>query len=79
MRKPVYVICEQQMRRSVCASAFVVRCLDSIIPLFAVAEISRLKLVSVAEQAGLSLNWAQTPEDKFSRGEAHLHFASLMK
>ena len=41
-------------------SAFVVRCLDSIIPLLAIAEISRPKLVSVAEQAGLSLNWSQT-------------------
>ena len=79
MRKPVYAICEQERRRSACASAFVIHCLDRIIPLFAIAEISRLKLVSVAEQAGLSLNWAQTPEDRFSRGEAHLHFASLMK
>ena len=41
-------------------SAFVVRCLDSIIPPLAIAEISRPKLVSVAEQAGLSLNWSQT-------------------
>ena len=35
-------------------SAFVVRCLDSIIPLLATAEISRLHLVSVADQVGLS-------------------------
>ena len=41
-------------------SAFVVRCLDSIIPLLAIAEISRPNLVSVAEQAGLCLNWSQT-------------------
>ena len=40
-------------------SAIVVRYLDSIIPLHAIAEISRPHLVSVAEQAGLS----QTPED----------------
>ena len=45
--------------------AFVVRCLDSIIPLLAIAEISRLLLVSVAEQAGLSLNWPQTPKTGF--------------
>ena len=40
-------------------SAFVVLCLDSIIPLLAVAEISRLWLVSVAEQTGLRLTWSQ--------------------
>ena len=40
MRKPVYAICEQQRRRSVCAAA-VVRCPDSIIHLLAKAEISR--------------------------------------
>ena len=46
-------------------TAFVVRCLDSTIPLLAIAEISRPKLVSVAEQAGLSLNWSQTPKACF--------------
>ena len=46
-------------------TAFVVRCLDSTIPLPAIVEISRPKLVSVAEQAGLSLNWSQTPKAGF--------------
>ena len=46
-------------------SAFVVRCLDSIILLLAIAEISRPKLVSVAEQTGLSLNWTQTLKTDF--------------
>ena len=46
-------------------SAFVVRCLDSIIPLLAVAEISRPKLVSVAKQAGLSRNWSPTLKTGF--------------
>ena len=60
MRKPVYAICEQQRCRSACASAqsdqrFVVRSLDSIIPLVSIFQISRLQTVSVAEQAGLSL------------------------
>ena len=49
MRKPVYAICQQQRHISACASthmrrlipAFVVRCLDSIIPLLAIGEISR--------------------------------------
>ena len=43
-------------------TAFVVRCLDTLL---AIAEISRPKLVSVAEQAGLSLNWSQTPKAGF--------------
>ena len=43
-------------------SAFVVRCLDSIIPLLAIAEISRIQLVAVAEQTGLSLAWSQPPK-----------------
>ena len=67
MRKPVYAICEQQNRRSACASAqsnqhFCFHCLDSIIPKLAKSEISRLQLVSVAAQAGLSLAWSQTPK-----------------
>ena len=46
MRKPVYAICEQQRRRLACASAqsdqrLCFRCLDSIISLLAIAEISR--------------------------------------
>ena len=46
-------------------TAFVVRCLDSTIPLLAIAGISRPKLVSVAEQAGFGLNWSQTPKAGF--------------
>ena len=66
MRKPVYAICEQQRCiRAVLISAFVVSCLDSVIPLLAIAEISRLQLVSVAEQAGLSLIWSQHPKTGF--------------
>ena len=34
-------------------------------PLLVIAEISRPKLVSVAEQAGWSLNWSQTPKTGF--------------
>ena len=46
-------------------TAFVVCCLDSTILLLAIAEISRPKPVSVAEQAGLCLNWSQTPKAGF--------------
>ena len=46
-------------------SAFVVGCLDSIISLDSIAEISRVKLSSVAAQASLCLAWSETPEDTF--------------
>ena len=61
MRKPVYAICEP---RSL-ISAFVFRCLDNIIPLLAIAKISRRQLVSVTEQAGLSLTLSQNPKTAF--------------
>ena len=48
-------------------SAFVIRCLDSIISLDYIAEISRLY---VAAQAGLCLAWSETPEGTFSRDVA---------
>ena len=46
-------------------SIFVVRCLDSIIPILAIAQISRLEHVSVAEQIVLSLTWTQSPKTGF--------------
>ena len=45
-------------------STVIVRCLDG--------------LVSVAEQTDLSYAWSQTPEDRFSRDEAHIHFLFLL-
>ena len=53
--------------------AFVVRCLDSIISLDSIAEISRLYVASVAAQAGLCLAWSETPEDTFCRVVAQIH------
>ena len=53
-------------------SAFVVRCLDSVMPLVSVTYISSLMLASVAEQASLSLTWSETPEDTFSHDKAHM-------
>ena len=38
-------------------SAFVVRCLDSVMSLVSVSKISNLMLASVDEQASLSLTW----------------------
>ena len=54
------------------SSAFDVHCLDSIISLDSIAEISRLYLVSVAEQAGLCLAWSETPQDTFCHDEAQI-------
>ena len=46
-------------------SAFVVRCLDSIISVVPMSEMSSLYLTSVAAQAGLSLTWSKTPKTGF--------------
>ena len=43
-------------------SAFVVRCLDSIISLDSITKISRLYLAPVAVQSSLCLAWSETPE-----------------
>ena len=53
-------------------SAFVVRCLDNIISLNSIAEISRVELASVAAQAGLCLAWSETPAGTLCRVVAHL-------
>ena len=69
MRKPVLAICVQQRCRSACASEqsdqHLCFSLLSIIPLVSISKISRLQLVSVAEQAGLSLPWSQTLKTGF--------------
>ena len=46
-------------------SAFVADCLDSIISLVSISDISSLCLASVAAQAGLSLTWSHTPQTGF--------------
>ena len=48
-------------------SAFVVRCLDSRIPILAICKVSRLKLASVAESYLVA-----NPEDRFSRDVTHI-------
>ena len=47
-------------------SVLVVRCLDSIIPILDEAKISRLQLISVAEQAGLYVTWSHNYKARFS-------------
>ena len=51
-------------------SAFVVRCLESVMSLVSVTKISSLMLASVPEQASLSLTWSEILEDTFSHDEA---------
>ena len=55
-------------------SAFVVRCLDSII-----SRLYSLNFKTVAEQASLSLTWSETPEDKFCHGVAQLDFGMFQQ
>ena len=56
-------------------SAFIVCCLDIIISLDFIAEISRLWLASVAAQACLCQAWSETPEDTFCHVAAQLYSA----
>ena len=62
MRKPAYAICAH-LRSLI--SAIVDRCLDSIISLVPTFAISRLRLVSVDEQAILSLTLSKTLKTGF--------------
>ena len=72
MRKRVLCHMRTTKAQSSVISAFIVRCLDSVMSLVSVTKISSLMLVSVAEQAGLSLTWSETPEDTFCHDEAHI-------
>ena len=83
MTKPAFAICEQQRRRSACPPAqsdqhFVVRCLDSIIPLVSISEISSLCLASLAARQFMSYLVAN-PEDRFSHNEAQMCFGELLR
>ena len=40
-------------------------CLDCMICIFVISKVSRLRLASVAEQAGLNLTCSKIPEDTF--------------
>ena len=78
LTKPAFAICEKQRRRSAWTSmqhslinAFVVRCLDSIIPILAKSKISRLACLCTG--AGrFESNLVANLEDRFSRDGAHL-------
>ena len=68
MKKPVFAICEQQRRRSACASS---QCdqhlcfsLDSIIPLVSIHKISSLHLASVAAHSKIV---ARLPDSKLPK------------
>ena len=71
MRKPVLPyannkVADQPAHPRSLISAFVIRHLDSIIPVVSLSEISSLYIASVAAQAGLSLPWSQTRRQVFS-------------
>ena len=55
MTKPVYTICEQQRRRSVCASTQSDQFLCYFTPTVSISNISRLLLVCIAELVGQGL------------------------
>ena len=70
MRKPVLPYAnnkdaDQPAHPRSLISAFVVRCLDSIIPLVSISKISSLYLASLAAQAGLCLTLLHTPKTGF--------------
>ena len=70
MRKPVLLYvnnkgADQPAYLRSLISTFVIRCLDSIISVVAICKISRLLLVSKAEQASLGLTWSQTLKTGF--------------
>ena len=69
MRKLVFALCEQQRHRSACASAqsdqYLCCSLLSIIPVLALAEISRLYLASAAEQTNLGLTLSKITKTGF--------------
>ena len=56
-------------------SAFVVRCLDSVMSLVSATKISSFMLASVAVQASLSLSWSEIPENTFCHDEAQMYCA----
>ena len=60
-------------------SAFVVRCLDSMIPLVSIPEISSLYLASVTVHTGLSLPLSQTPKTGFLMARLIFHKTHGMK
>ena len=73
---------EPRHEKTCLISAFVVCCLDRIIPLVSISKISSLYLASVAAQAGfgsLSLTWSQTPKNSFSRDVGHILAVSWKK
>ena len=60
-------------------SAFVVRCLDSILPLVSIYEIASLYIASVATKAGLCLTWSQTPKTGFLMARLYYMYNGKMQ
>ena len=69
-RKPVFRVCEQQMRRPACVSTqsdqrICYLLMENIISRLTTSEISIYWLVSVAEETGLSLALSKIPKTGF--------------
>ena len=60
-------------------SASVVRCLDSIIPLVSISEISSLYLASVVAHASLCFTWSQTQRQVFFWRGSYLKWIIILK
>ena len=56
---------DQRAHPRILISAFVIHCLDSMIPLVSMSEISSLYIASVAVQGVLSLTWSEIPKTGF--------------
>ena len=56
---------DQSAHPRILISAFLVRCLNSMIHLISLSEISSLYLAFLAAQAGLCLTWSQAPKIGF--------------
>ena len=60
-------------------SAFFIRCLDSVMSLVCLTNISSHMLASVAEQPSLSLTWSENLEDTFTHDGAHTRLRVMVK
>ena len=62
--KNCFFFCHMRTKKAQ-ISAYVVCCLDSIIHIVSISEISSLYLASLAAQAGLCLTWSQSLKTLF--------------
>ena len=71
IRKPVMPYVNNKGADQPANPRSLISCLDSILPLVSISEISSLYLASVAAQAGLRLPWSETPKTGFLMTRLH--------